>query len=76
MAYKWEKESLQKYGKEVTLRLIKQQQEYEEKHRGNNCETCGEKNEGTVVELEKDKPFIMHYGLWTNGYCDYCKKPQ
>ena len=39
--YKWEKESLQKYGEEMTRKLIIQQKEYEEVKKDNDCKHCG-----------------------------------
>lgn len=72
--YKWEKESLSKYGEEVTLNLIEQQKQYEETEKHNNCEGCGKDNEGAIAELKSGKPFILHYGLWANGRCTFCGK--
>lgn len=74
--YTWEKESLEKYGKEITLRLIKRQQEYEKENINNDCKTCGKENEGAIIEWEDGKPIIMHYGLWTDNRCNYCGKHQ
>jgi hypothetical protein len=76
MVYKWEKESLQKYGEEVTLNLIKNQKEYEEKKKDNDCEHCGKGNEGAIIEMKDGRPFLMRYGLWSNGRCNYCGKHQ
>jgi hypothetical protein len=74
--YKWEKEALEKYGKEVTESLIKSQKRYEEKHKDNECNHCGKGNEGAIIEWTNDKkekvPFIMHYGLWSNRRCNFC----
>lgn len=72
MAYKWEKESLQKYGEEVTQHLIKQQEKYEAMKKDNDCNHCGKGNEGAIIEGRDGKPFILHYGLWSNGRCYYC----
>lgn len=76
MAYKWEKESLQKYGEEVTRNLIIQQEEYEAVKKDNDCEYCGKGNEGAIIEWGAGIPFIMHYGLWSNGRCNYCGRHQ
>ncbi|MEC2974058.1 hypothetical protein P9X77_16135 [Bacillus cereus] len=73
MEYKWEKESLQKYGEEATQILITKQKKYEALHKDNNCEYCGKKNEGTLIEIGNGIPFIMHYGMWSSsGRCGYC----
>ncbi|MCK1999784.1 hypothetical protein MZM54_00120 [[Brevibacterium] frigoritolerans] len=74
MQYTWVKESLQKYGEEVTSQLVKQQQAYEIENRDNDCTTCGRKNEGAPIEWEKGKPFIMHFGIWVDDYCKVCGK--
>lgn len=74
--YKWEKESLYRYGKEVTSKLIKEQQKYEEQHKDNDCKRCGRENEGAIVEWEKGKPMITHYGVCNSGTCDYCGRHQ
>lgn len=75
MTYKWEKESLEKYGEEVTLNLIKRQKEYEEEEKDNNCDHCGKGNEGVIVELKNGTPTMMHCGLWVDGICKYCGEP-
>ncbi|MED4455617.1 hypothetical protein [Metabacillus fastidiosus] len=72
MAYKWEKESLEKYGEEVTRNLIIQQEKYETVHKDNDCKHCGKGNEGAIIEFGNGTPFIMHYGLWSNGRCNFC----
>lgn len=72
MNYKWEEESLKKYGEEITSRLVKEQKEYELKKGENNCSGCGSKNEGAIIEFKDGTPFIMRYGLWSNGRCNYC----
>jgi hypothetical protein len=72
--YKWEKESLEKYGKESTDKLIKNQQEYEKINPDNDCNYCGIGNEGTIIEFDNGSPYIMHYGLWSNGRCKFCGK--
>ncbi|PHG64081.1 hypothetical protein [Bacillus toyonensis] len=72
MAYKWEKESLQKYGEEVTQNLISKQKEYEAVKKDNDCKHCGKGNEGAMIEWGDGIPFIMRYGLWSNGRCNYC----
>lgn len=72
MAYKWEQESLQKYGEEVTQNLINEQKKYEEVKKDNDCNHCGKGNEGAIIELKNGTPFIMHYGLWSNGRCSFC----
>lgn len=75
MAYKWENESLEKYGKEVTQNLINQQKEYETVNKDNDCQHCGKGNEGTIIEVGKKRvPIIMRYGLWSNGRCHFCGK--
>jgi hypothetical protein len=76
MAYKWEKESLEKYGEEETSRLIQDQREYERKKADNPCNHCGKGNEGAIIESSSGKPFLMRYGLWTNKRCNYCGKYQ
>lgn len=78
MAYSWEEKTLEKYGKEITLQLIKRQKEYEKENKDNDCNHCGKGNEGAIIEWtnhEGEKyPIVMHYGLWTDGRCNYCKK--
>ncbi|MED2737029.1 hypothetical protein [Bacillus toyonensis] len=72
--YKWEKESLHKYGQEATSKLIKEQQKFEEQHKDNDCNRCGKGNEGSIVEWVQGKPMLTHYGVCNNGYCEYCGK--
>jgi len=72
MKYKWEEESLQKYGVEATLKLIEDQKAYERIKKDNPCEHCGKGNQGAIIEMSDGKPFIMRYGLWSNGRCNYC----
>lgn len=72
MGYSWEKESLEKYGEDATKELIKQQQQYEEKKKDNDCEHCGKGNEGSVIPRTDGTPLIMHFGLWTRNNCNYC----
>lgn len=76
MAYKWEKDSLQKYGEKITLQLTAAQKKYEGEERDNNCEYCGKGNEGAVIEWSDKKgnrnPVLMHYGLWVDGQCKKC----
>lgn len=72
MAIKWGEECLQKYGEEVSLNLIKQQQEYEKENVNNDCIHCGKLNKGTIAELKKGTPFVIHYGLWVDGRCSFC----
>ncbi|MEI5915111.1 hypothetical protein [Bacillus albus] len=72
MTYKWEKESLEKYGKEITQNLISQQKKYESMKIDNDCEHCGRRNEGAMIEPKNGAPFILHFGLWSNGRCNYC----
>ena len=72
MIYKWENESLEKYGEEVTAKLIKSQKRYEEQKEGNNCKHCGTGNHGAIIEANDGTPFLMRFGLWSNGRCDYC----
>lgn len=72
--YKWEKSSYEKYGEEVTLSLIKEQQEYEHEKKDNNCSSCGYKNDGTIVELNCGTPILIHYGLWSGETCLICHK--
>ena len=72
MPYKWEKESLQKYGEQATQNLIAGQRRYEEQHKDNDCKHCGKGNEGAIIEWGNGNPFIMHYGLWSNGRCEFC----
>ncbi|KFN13751.1 hypothetical protein [Bacillus pseudomycoides] len=73
MAYKWEKESLQKYGEEVTRNLIIQQKRHEEMHKDNDCENCGKGNKGAMIEPKNGEPFILHFGLWSSsGRCWEC----
>ncbi len=55
MAYKWEKECLQKYGEEVTRRLITQQKEYEALKKDNDCEYCGKAMRGQLLNGVKVK---------------------
>jgi hypothetical protein len=74
MTYSWEQKSLEKYGEEVTLNLIKRQKEYEEEEKDNDCNNCGKGNEGAIIEWEVGKPIVMHYGLWTDSICNYCGK--
>ncbi|MBW7632567.1 hypothetical protein P5609_012570 [Bacillus licheniformis] len=80
MAYKWEKECLQKYGKEETFHLIEEQRAYERKHKDNPCNNCGNGNQGAILEYSKGKlkgkPFLMRYGLWSNKRCEYCGRHQ
>ncbi|WP_310877123.1 hypothetical protein [Priestia megaterium] len=70
--YKWEKECLEKYGEEVTQQMIKMQKDYEAKKGNNDCSGCGTANEGAIVEMKPNEPFLMHYGLWSRGRCNYC----
>lgn len=74
MSYTWEKESLEKYGKEATAELIKQQQVYEEKKKDNDCIHCGKGNEGSVILRKDGTPFLIHvhFGLWVRNKCSYC----
>lgn len=72
MAYKWENESLQKYGEAVTQKLINDQKKYEEIHKDNDCVHCGKGNEGAIIQSESGMVFLMRYGLWSNGKCNYC----
>lgn len=72
MPYTWEEETLKKYGKENTSRLIKEQQEYEKECGDNDCKTCGKENEGTIVKWRKDRPVLMHAGLWIDAKCKNC----
>ncbi|PGT89837.1 hypothetical protein [Bacillus thuringiensis] len=74
MAYNWEKESLEKYGEKATLELISQQQEYEVKHKDNDCKHCGKGNEGSIIPRDDGSPFILHFGLWSGKRCTYCGK--
>lgn len=74
--YKWENESLNKYGEKVTLNLIKKQQAYEKEHKNNDCKHCGKDNEGSIVELKNNHPSIIHYGLWVNGTCSFCGRDE
>ncbi|MBA9086489.1 hypothetical protein FHR92_002967 [Fontibacillus solani] len=72
MKYKWEEECLKKYGEEATRKLVMEQQKYEEKQKDNDCEGCGKGNKGTLTEVVEGKPFLMRYGMWSNGRCEYC----
>ena len=76
MAYKWEKESFQKYGEEATQNLIIDQKKYEEMKKDNYCNHCGNGNEGAIIESRNGVPFIMRYGLWSNGRCEFCGRHQ
>ena len=71
MSYTWVEESLRKYGEIETLRLIKQQQEYEERNADNDCKYCGRENKGSVIDWN-GTPVIMHFGLWPDGNCSIC----
>ncbi|MFS0783322.1 hypothetical protein [Bacillus sp. 1P06AnD] len=74
MAYKWEKESLEKYGEKETARLIQDQKKYESIKADNSCEHCGKGNQGAIIETKEGKPFLMRYGMWSNKRCNYCHK--
>ncbi|MEX0598494.1 MAG: hypothetical protein WD512_18575 [Candidatus Paceibacterota bacterium] len=78
MAYKWEEKSLEKYGKEITFKLIEEQKKYEEKEKDNDCNHCGKGNQGAIIELQDGTPFIMRYGMWSYSEgvhrCSYCRK--
>ncbi|MGR9635293.1 hypothetical protein ACU82A_30380 [Bacillus cereus] len=62
MTYKWEKESLEKYGKEITQNLISQQKKYESMKIDNDCEHCGRRNEGAMIEPKKWCTF--YFAFW------------
>ncbi|MED4261938.1 hypothetical protein [Priestia aryabhattai] len=73
LQYKWEKESLEKYGEEATLLLIEDQKKYEEQKKDNSCDHCGKGNQGAIIEMSNGKPFLMRYGMWSSsGRCSYC----
>ncbi|MGE7887646.1 hypothetical protein ACQKN7_09730 [Bacillus cereus] len=62
MKYTWEKATLEKYGEKVTLQLVQKQKAYEEKKKNNDCEHCGKRNEGAIVEVDLNKSILIHYG--------------
>ena len=62
MKYTWENESLEKYGEEITMQLIEQENRYAMKKEGNNCSSCGINSVSAIIEADNGKPFIMHYG--------------
>lgn len=75
MLYEWVEETEQKYGKEVTESLIKQQKDFEEKQKDNDCKVCGKTNQGSVVEIDNVGPILIHYGLRNgSGKCSNCGK--
>lgn len=75
MSYSWEATALEKYGPEELTSLIQQQKEYEDALKNNDCPKCGWKNEGSVLNAVKGGSVLIHFGLWTNGVCNTCKKP-
>lgn len=76
MSYSWEKESLKKYGEEVTSLLVKKQNDYEEKKLENDCTYCGYPNEGVIVEFADGRPFLLHSGIWVDGLCTKCGRDE
>lgn len=67
---------MQKYGEEVTRKLITQQKEYEALKKDNDCEYCGKSNEGTIVEWGEGQDSIIRYELWSNGRCELCGRKE
>lgn len=72
--YNWQSEAVEKYGQEVTNKLIEEQQRYEAMKKGNNCTSCGTGNQGSVVYIEEIKrPMIVRYGNFNGkGRCLEC----
>lgn len=74
MSYSWEKQVLEKKGIEKVNQLIQQQHNYELSQKDNDCPKCGYPNEGQVIEAANGDLVLIHFGLWTKGQCDTCKK--
>lgn len=74
MTYNWENEALEKYGEEARKKLIAQQKRYESMNQGNDCEYCGVNNHGSIFEGKDGNHYIIHFGLWSNNRCNYCRR--
>lgn len=74
MSYSWEKEALKKYGKEVTLHLIKSKKQHEEEEKDNDCKQCGKWNEGAISDWGNGRVFLTYWGIWVDGICSVCGK--